>query len=317
MISKVSPRLKLPEGLVGANDADSAVIEDLRKRVSDLKQFDDETSQMAARIVAWAATHDGKALRIRMLEFKERQAKAPTWEQAVAAAESAEGLQPETRGWSRGKFEAMLDRVAQTWAAEVVNDGCGKPVEIDVAQNIDNLAYWIARTSLPPSRREHFERVRKQALELAVLLEADVASWPAAIELFDEKHHPVLAEPALLSTHRKFVSDRLRGQQIATLLRSLGEQASRQARLDALNPDSKDVPRPNAGDALKRLMVRRTSDWLAERCPSGSNRGLPKLIAGIVNASRSAADRSELVGEDEVKEWLRGSRSRPRKRLRS
>lgn len=206
--------------------ADRAIANALRERAGELKQAD-TTCQRAARIVAWAATGDGKALREWMVAFRDRQTAATTWEQVVDQVPLPTGSAADLQ-----QYEAELDSAKAQWESEVVLDGGGHLAVIDVVEYIDMLAYWTASAGMPAPwvRREgawrdsHLNAIETKALELAALLEeGNGPTWPNAIELFDSAHRPVMPELSSLNEYRARVAGRLRGQQISQLLRTLAE----------------------------------------------------------------------------------------------
>ena len=288
-------------------NADLGLAAALRSRAADMAKNEDHATQQAARIVEWAATDDGNDLRGWMVEFRDCQAAALTWEQVSAEV---------PLGSSR-QYTAALDSALKRWESEVVSDGCGKPAEIDVVEYIDALAYRIASTKPPTpwermgsdERDKHLKSVRTKARELASLLEdPDGPRWPSAIELFDQAHRPILRDFSL-NEYRAQVADRLKGQQIPKLLNNLAEQAERQARMDAIVQRSRGAPRPNTVGAFNRLLAREICGWFETRCLRTASNA---LIASLMNARwrQAAQSNTELVTEEQVKEWLRSPRGR-------
>ena len=296
-----------------SDTADSAIANALRERADELKRGDD-TCQRAARIVEWAATVDGKALRDWMVAFKDQQAAAPTWEQVVEQVQFR-------ADWKRQQYEAALDSAIARWESEVVSDGHGHPAEIDVVEHIDMLAYWTANAEMPARwvRREsawrasHLKAIETKALELAAFLEEpDGPTWPKAIELFDSAHRPVMSESSSVNEYRARVAGRLEGQQLSQLLRRLAERSQQQARMDARDPDFRDMSRPNTPGAFDRWLARRIRWWFEFRCLRKTGEDLCALIASLMNANRSpeVRNRKEDVTEAQVKDWLRTPRKR-------
>lgn len=89
----------------------------------------------------WAAGDGGKRLRLWLAAFRDRNAKA-------AKARSLESVQvdpAQTPEQSGAAFDTAIDR----WESEVVHDGAGKAIVIDVVDYIDRLAFLVASAAMP------------------------------------------------------------------------------------------------------------------------------------------------------------------------
>ncbi len=295
------------EGKARLSSAEAVVVAALRSKASELACNTDSTQKEAARIVEWAASADGKALRGWLFAFAARQADAPTWEKFSERV-------PFKRGWSQQRYGVELDRLEDQWKAEVVSDGQGNPAQIDVVEYIDRLAYWAASTKPPTpwmrigavARRKHLAGVQKKAAELAKLLEwSDGPEWPKAIALFEAAHRPIMGGAMPWEEYRTMVAHRLKGQTIPQLLRSLAERTRRQERVDQL--EAAKVSRPNAGAVRDRMQAEQMQWWFETYCRLASGDELHLFIADLMNAGRSESLLKEqgIIDAEMVKEWLR------------
>ena len=285
----------------------AAIVQALLLRAKELSLDADDTCRRAARIVNWAASADGAALRDWMAAFRDRQAAAQTWEQVCELVQ-----------FSSLQYEAELDLALGQWRTEVVSDEHGKPLAIDVVKYIDKLAYYVASTKFTAARlrkgkaerARNLAAVRKAALGLASLLEVrDGPSWPSAIELFDPAHRPIMDEISI-DRYRTCVSGRLNGQQLAQMLHRLSERSERQVQIDAR--DAQASPRPNSKGAWDRLLAKEILWWFTHHCLCTGGEALYSLIASLVNANRSddLRNRNPDVTPEQVKEWSRPKRRR-------
>lgn len=285
---------------------DTALVRALRLEANVLRGYGQDDCRMAAFIIDWAATPEGKGLRDLISAFKARQESAPTLEQVLGNEKVIS---------RRRQYEANLDLAKARWEAEVLSDENGKPAEIDVVDHIVRMACWVATAKEPSSwlrrkvgdRANHLKTVKAKALELAALLDiGDGPSWPSAIELFDKACQPVWDGDNSFAKYRVHVADRMKAQQLSGLLRNLAASSERQARLDDLH--LREMPRPNT-IRIRRLMAKRAEWWFKNQCRLGAKAVPLAVIADLINATRPPKA-LYYVDEFNVKEWLRPPRQR-------
>jgi hypothetical protein len=306
--TKASAAKRASQRVTAAADPgnDDAVVSALKLSADNLRRHNDDRSQIAARIVDWAATAEGMALRDLVSEFAARQANAP----------SLAVMLVDVPFRTLRQHQADMEKAIERWQCEVLDDGCGNPWKVDVAEYIGDMAYWIASAEDPKRwlwksigsalQAKHLAAVKTKALELADLLEDENGPiWPSAIELFEQNHRPIWdGEGTPLEKYRVLVANRLKGQQLQGVLRNLAMETERQARIAAR--EREEVPRPKTVRHV-HMMTDRAKWWFEYKCR------LKTMPVAVIDRLIKATQPPKSHYMMDVKERLRQRRNRKRK----
>jgi hypothetical protein len=276
---------------------DAQLVAELARVAQLLLPQGDEGDRRAGEIISRFASIEGKRLRLWMISFKDRQAKASARSSASDDVTQVEGE----------KTDDWIGRICAAPDEGVVTDENGRPAIINTAAYLERLAYFLASQRLPrPWQRSdstYLKTVAAKSRELSTLLGCGGPKWRVAIELFDPQARPVWDNGGNYADFQRVVSDRLRKQALSDFLTNLADEADRLDRLTALDSAVLHTPRPDSKNAFDRFLAREIRGWFRNQC-SGVNPS-NELFADVISMARTNGGH---VTGAQVREWLRPPR---------